>query len=534
MILSVINDKKRETTTTMANTETNHSENNKRIAKNTLLLYVRMLFSTLVSFYTSRVVLNTLGVEDFGIYNVVGGVIAMIGILNGAMSVSVQRFLNFELGAGDNKKLRQTFSMSLNIYALFALVFVVLTETIGVWFLNTHLLIPQERLLAANYVFQFSIFGMVFFLLSTPYNAAIIAHERMDFYAYTSIFDVLVKLAIVYLLVVISFDKLIGYGLFLTGATCLGALVSYIFCKRHFMECRYMLYWDKSLFGQLFSYFSWNLFGSASTLVKGEGLNILLNMFFNPAVNGARGIAYSINNVVMQFFNNFYAAVRPQIVKYYAQGDRESMLDLVFKSTKYSFFLCLIVSLPVLIEAPYLVYLWLGQTPEYTVTFARLIVVISIVDALAYPIMTAAHATGKIKLYQFVVGMITIMNIPVSYCVLKYVRTDPVVVYAVSLALAVIAFVVRLWIVKRLVNFSIRLYFRTVVLRILMLSALSVPLPLGLHLILGNGFISSAVVIIVSVVSSCILIYALGMSSTERTVVVNAARNKIKQYGIGR
>ena len=238
--------------------------------------------------------------------------------------------------------------------------------------------------------------------------------------------------------------------------------------------------------------------------------------------------------IVEEFFNNFYTAVRPQIVKYYAQGDRESMLDLVFKSTKYSFFLCLIVSLPVLIEAPYLVHLWLGQTPEYTITFTRLIVVISIVDALAAPIMTAAHATGKIKLYQFVVGMITILNIPISYCALKYVSTNAVTVYVVSLALAVTAFVVRLWIVKRLVNFSIRLYFRTVILKILMLSALSVPLPLGLHLIMGNGFISSAVVIIVSVISSCVLIYTMGMSGTERAMAVNVVRNKIKQYAIGR
>lgn len=508
-------------------------ENNKRIAKNTLMLYARMLFSMLVSLYTSRVVLSTLGVENYGIYNVVGGVVAMMGILNGAMSTSVQRFLNFEMGTGNSERLQQTFSMSMNIYALFALVFVILAETMGFWFLNTHLLIPHERLMAANYVFQFSIFGTVISLMSNPYNAAIIAHERMDVYAYTSIFEVLVKLGIVYLLLVISFDKLIGYGLFMTCASCLVTLIYYLFCKRHFMECRYRLYWNKFLFRQLFSYFSWNLFGSSAALVKGEGLNILLNMFFNPVVNGARGIACTINNVLMQFFNNFYTAVRPQIVKYYAQGDKESMLDLVFKSTKYSFFLCLIVSLPVLIEAPYLIHLWLGQTPEYTIIFTRLIVIISIVDALAAPIMTAAHATGKIKLYQFVVGMISILNIPISYCVLKYVSTNPVTVYVVSLALAVVAFVVRLWIVKRLVNFSIRQYLRIVVLKILVLSAFSVPLPLGLHLILENGFINSAVVIVASVISSCIFIYALGMNYAERTVVVNTVRNKIKQYGIG-
>lgn len=512
----------------------NKTTNNKRIAKNTLLLYGRMLFSLLVSLYTSRVVLNTLGVEDYGIYNVVGGVVAMMGLLNGAMATSVQRFMNFELGVGNHEKLRQTFSMSMNIYALFALAFVILAETIGVWFLNTHLLIPQERLSAANYVFQFSIFGTVISLMSNPYNAAIVAHERMDIFAYTSIFAVLVKLGIVFLLLVIPFDKLIGYGLFLTCASCLVTLVYYIFCKKHFAECRYSLYWNKSLFKKLFSYFSWNLFGSAAGLIKTEGLNILLNMFFNPVVNAARGIACTINNVLMQFFNNFYTAVQPQIVKYYAQGDTASMLDLVFKSTKYSFFLCLIVSLPVLIEAPYMIHLWLGQVPEYTVIFTRLIVVISVVDALASPIMTAAHATGKIKLYQFVVGVITILNIPISYCALKYVHTDAVTVYAVSLTLAVVAFVVRLWIVKRLVDFSMRFYFRTVILRILLLATLSVPLPLWLHSIMEEGFASCVAVVVVSVVSSCIFIYALGMNSSERTVVMNVVRNRIKQYGIGR
>lgn len=510
------------------------SENNKRIAKNTLLLYIRMLFMMLISLYTSRVVLKTLGVEDYGIYNVVGGVVAMMGVLNGAMSTSIQCFLNFELGTGNKVKLRQTFSMSLNIYILFALIFVILAETIGIWFLNTHLLIPQDRMAAANYVFQFSIFATVISLLSNPYNAAIVAHERMDIYAYTSIFEVLAKLGIVYLLLVISFDKLIGYGLFLTCTSCLVTFIYYFFCKRHFEECRYKPYWDKPLFRQLFSYFSWNLFGSTAGLVKTAGLNILLNMFFNPVVNAARGIACQVNNVLMQFFNNFYTAVRPQIIKYYAQGDKTSMMNLVFRSTKYSFFLCLFVSLPVMIEAPYLINLWLGQTPEHVISFTRLIIIISIVDALAAPIMTAAHATGRIKIYQFVVGMITIFNIPISYCFLKFVSTSPISVYVISLSLAVVAFVVRLWIVKRLVGFSIRVYFNTVILRIIVLAVLSAILPLTLHFILKPGFISCATVVITSFLSSGIIIYALGMSGNERTVVVQAIRNRIRHYGIGR
>lgn len=510
------------------------AENNKRIAKNTLILYIRMFFIMLISLYTSRIVLSTLGVEDYGIYNVVGGVIAMMGILNGAMSTSVQRFLNFETGAGDGERLRHTFCMSLNIYALFALVFVILAETIGVWFLNTHLTIPQERLSSANYVYQFSIFATAISLMNTPYNAAIVAHERMDIYAYTSILEVLAKLGGVYLLMVITFDKLIGYGLFLTSTSCLVALVYYIFCKRHFTECRYKLYWNKSLFRQLFSFFSWNLFGSTAGVVKTEGLNILINIFFNPVVNAARGIACQINNVLMQFFNNFFTAVRPQIIKYYAQGNTVGMMDLVFRSTKYSFFLCLLVSLPVLIEAPYLINFWLGQTPEHAVIFTRLIITISVIEALAAPIMTAAHATGKIKFYQFSVGMIMILNIPISYCILRYFSHNAIIVYAVSLILTVIAFFVRLWVLKRLIDFSIRQYFKTIIMRILILSVLSSLLPLGLHLILERNFINCVTVIAVSVFSSCTIIYTLGMSGNEKATVMKIVRNKIKQYGISR
>ena len=511
-----------------------HAENTRRIAKNTLMLYVRMLFGMLVSLYTSRVVLNTLGVEDYGIYNVVGGVVAMMGILNGAMSTSTQRFLNFELGTGNKTRLQQIFGMSLNIYFLFAAVFVILAETVGLWFMNTHLLIPEDRMMAANYIFQFSIFATVISLISNPYNAAIVAHERMDIYAYTSIFEVFVKLGIVFLLLVIPFDKLIGYGLFLACTSCLVTLIYYIFCKRHFEECQYKFYWDRTLFQQLFSYFGWNLFGSTAGLVKTEGLNIILNMFFNPAVNAARGIACQINNVLMQFFSNFYTAVRPQIIKYYAQGEISSMLDLVFRSTRYSFFLCLLVCMPVMVEAPYLINFWLGQTPEYVIVFTRLIIVISIVDALAAPIMTAAHATGKIRLYQFVVGMISILNIPISYVILKYVVHNAVIVYAISFGLTIVAFIVRLLIVKHLIDFSISIYIRTIIMKIILLSILSAIIPISLHVILQSNFLNCVLILVVSVLSSGIFIYIIGMNRGERMAVINVIHNRFKSNGIGR
>lgn len=291
-----------------------------------------------VTLYTSRIVLEMLGVEDFGIYNVVGGVVTVMGVLNGAMAVSVQRYLTFELGKGDSKRLKQTFSMCITIFLLFAFLLLVLAETVGLWFLNTQLIIPEERIVAANWVYQFSIFSAIVTLLYIPYNAAIIAHEEMNVFAYVSIMEVVMKLAIAFVLIVFSYDRLIIYGLLLMLTAIVVTLVYIVYCVRKYEECCYRFYWEKKLFTQLLSYSAWNLFGSLSGVAKGQGLNILLNMFFNPVVNASRGIAYQVNSAVNQFFSNFYTAVRPQITKYYAQNDLKNMFELVFRSSKFSFF----------------------------------------------------------------------------------------------------------------------------------------------------------------------------------------------------
>ena len=415
----------------------NNSVNNKRIAKNTLLLYVRMFFVMAVTLFTSRVVLATLGVTDFGIYNVVGGVVAMMGILNNAMAVSTQRYLTFELGRGDAVRLKQVFCMCLAIFVMLAVVVVVLGETVGLWFLNSKMTIPADRMVAANWVYQFSILACVASLIVTPYNAVIIARERMNVYAYVGILEVVLKLAVVYLLLVIPVDRLTTYGLLILLSQIVIAVIYMLYCTRHFAEARYRVYWDGSLFRELVSYSGWNLFGSAAGVVKGQGLNILLNMFFTPAVNAARGIAYQVNAAITQFFTNFYTAVRPQITKYYAQGDMEEMTKLIFRSSKMSFYLIMLISMPVIIEAPYIVSLWLGQLPEYVVPFTRLIIAISAIDAMASPLMTAAHATGHIRLYQSSVGTMVMLNIPVSYVFLR-LGFPPLTVFYVSLAISVV------------------------------------------------------------------------------------------------
>ena len=504
----------------------NNTENNKRIAKNTLVLYVRMFLMMAISLYTSRVVLKTLGVEDFGIYNVVGGIVSMMGVVNGAMSVSTTRYLTFELGKGDMVKLKQTFGMCVNIYCLLALLLFVLSETIGLWFLNTQLVIPDNRMTAANWVFQFSIISTIFSLLSNPYNAVIISREKMNVYAYISLFDAILKLIIVYMLLVVPFDRLIFWGFMLMILMILNNSIYFFYCNKKYQESRYSFYWDTPLFKQLLSYTGWNLFGSLSGVAKGQGLNILLNIFFNPSVNAARGIAYQVNTVVSQFFTNFYTAVRPQITKYYAQQDLNSMFKLVYRSSKMSFFLILLISLPLIIEAPYVILLWLGQLPEYVVPFMRLIVVITAVDAMASPLMTTAHATGKIALYQFLVGTANILNLPISYLFL-YLGYTPVVVFQISLVIAVISIFLRLWIVKRLVDFPVMDYIWNVIFKCILVTVFSSLIPVAVYNFVTDNLNGFIIVCFITFISTIFATYYVGLDRNERLFVLEFVKKKI-------
>lgn len=501
--------------------------NNKRIAKNTLMLYFRMLFSMLVSLYTSRVVLQVLGVEDYGIYNVVGGVVAMMGVLNGTMAVASQRYLTFELGRDNMVRLKQVFSMCFAIFIMLTFVIIILCETVGLWFLNTQMVIPEERMQVANWVYQFSIFSCVVSLIITPYNATIIAHERMNIYAYVGILEVVLKLAVAYLLLIIPLDSLFMYGFLLLLSQIVVAIIYIAYCLKYFPESRYKFYWEKSLFVELVNYSGWNLFGSLSGLVKGQGLNILLNMFFNPSINAARGIAYQINSVITQFFTNFYTAVRPQITKYYAQGDIKEMTKLVFSSSRLSFYLIMLVSMPIIIETPYIVNLWLGQLPEYIVPFTRLIIAISAVDSMASPLMTIVHATGNIRLYQFSVGTVTILNIPISYVFLR-LGYSPLSVFYISLLISIVCLFMRLWIVRRLILFPVKKYIVEVLGTSLLVCAVALVIPLTVYMILDENVYTVLFICILCIVSSIIAIYYMGLNSQERKLMY-AIRTKIFQ-----
>lgn len=481
-----------------------------------------------ISLYTSRIILQVLGVEDFGIYNVVGGIISMMGVVNTAMSVSAQRYLTFELGKNDFQRLKQVFSVCVTIYFLLSLLFLVLAETVGLWFLNNKLIIPEDRIVTANWVYQFSIFAAIFALMTNPYNAVIISREKMGVYAYLSIFESVMKLTVVFLLLAISFDRLKTYGALMLMVQILTSAFYIIYCNINYKESVYKFYWERSLFSNLVAYTGWNLFGAFSGVAKGQGLNILLNMFFGTAVNAARGLAYQVNNAISHFFTNFYIAVRPQITKYYAQGDQDNMLKLVFRSSKMSFFLILLVSLPIMIEAPYIIQLWLGQTPEYVVPFMRVIIVISAIDAMAQPLMTTAHATGKIALYQSVVGTMTMLNIPISYVFLS-LGFGPIVVFRISLVISLVNLFLRLWIVKRLVNFPVSDYIMNVFAKCFLIAVLSSVVPLLIHEYSQQSTLSFLMVVLFSLLSATTMIWLIGLTANERTGLLMFAKNKLNR-----
>lgn len=493
----------------------NTSANNKRIAKNTLLLYFRMLFMMVVSLYTSRVVLNTLGVEDYGIYNVVGGVVTMFSFISGAMASGTQRFLTYELGKGNVERLSKVFSTSLIIHILISVLITLLAETIGLWFLTHKMAIPDNRMNAAFWVYQFSILSTIVMIMSVPYNASIIAHERMSAFAYVSILEVVLKLLVVYLLLIGDFDKLKLYAL-LIFIVQLGIRFIYgAYCKRHFEEARFKKVWDKKLFQEMLGFSGWNLWGNCAVIAFTQGLNILLNIFFGPAINAARGIAVQVQGAVTQFSTNFQTALNPQIIKSYASNDLAYMHSLIYKSSKFTFFLLLLLSLPIILETDTILRIWLHTVPDQTVHFLRLILCISIVDAMANPFVTSVSATGKIKLYQGIIGGTLLCILPVSYIVLKY-DGKPISVFIVHLCICLIAFIIRLYIVRPLINLKVSDYIQQVIYRCLSVGIISIVLPAIMKYNLPDNIYSFFIICSSCIISVSICVFYIGLDVSER------------------
>ena len=475
----------------------------------------------LVTLYTSRIILNTLGVEDFGIYNVVGGFVTMFGFLNNAMASATQRFLAFEIGRNDKTQLRNVFSMSVNIHFLIAILILILAETVGLWFVNTQLTIPAERMEAARWVYQFSILTLMVNMVSVPYNAMIIAHERMNVFAWVSIAEVSLKLFIVFMLQWFGFDKLKLYAILIFAVALLIRLIYGIYCNQKFSESKFRYYWDKPLFKTLISYAGWNLWGNAAGVVMGQGVNILLNIFFGPIVNAARAIAFQIKTAVNQLVQNFQMALNPQIIKSFASNDLKYMHTLIFQGAKYSFFLMFILSLPILIETEQILRLWLKQVPEYTVIFTRLIIINILIDSISGPLMTAAQASGKIKLYQGVVGGLLILNLPISFLFLKLGYSPEITIY-VSIGISIIALFSRLLILRNLVRIKVKSFLLETVVKVIVVSSISIILPLGIYFIIEQSMLRFLIIGFSSVTSSIICILFIGLNKGERIYIIKS------------
>lgn len=495
--------------------------NSTRIAKNTFFLYLRSFFILLISLYTSRVVLKVLGVEDYGIYNVVGGVIGMLSFLNSSMAATYQRYFNYEMGKKNYEGVSNLFKSSLSVQLIYALIIVVIAETIGLWFLDTKLVISPERIIAAKWVYQISVISFVITVFQAPFTALIISNEKMSIFAVISILDAVLKLVIVILLPFIAYDRLIIYAVLLLSITLLDILLYIGICKRKFSTCIISFNWDKNNLKSLFSFGGWGMMGSLAYTLKSQGINILLNMFFGPIVNAARGVAYQVLHAVEMFTTNFQTSFRPQLTKSYAEGDLDYMYKLYYSSTKISFFLLWCLSLPIIIETPAILGLWLGDNvPEYTIVFTRIILLTALVSAYANPTSGIAYATGKIKTFNILVSGLNLLIVPIAYLFLK-LGFGPESAMIVSLIMSVIVQIVRLFVLRKLLPFSLKAYFKKVILPTMLVFLLTPVLPFFCKHIMPETLVYSLLICFISVISVGLFAWIIGLNKTEKDLLLS-------------
>jgi len=505
---------------------TQSSDNNKRIAKNTLLLYLRLILTMGVGLFTSRVVLNTLGVEDYGVYNVVGGVVAMFALFTGSLSAAISRFLTYELGKGNVTKLNVVFSTSVTIQLVLAIVVCLLAEVGGVWFLNTHMNIPADRMNAANWVLQFSILTFAINLVSVPYNAAIIAHEKMSAFAYISILEVILKLVVAYALYVSPIDKLKTYAFLLALVALIIRFVYSIYCSRHFEECHYKFVFDKSLLKQMTGFAGWNLLGSGAYLFNTQGVNIVTNLYFGVAVNAARGVASQAEGIIRQFVTNFTTAINPQITKSYAAGDMRYMYSLVCRGAKFSYFLMFFFAVPFMFETETIMRLWLKNYPPEAPLFLRLSMIGTLFDILGNATANAAWATGNVKRYYIVIGGVGCLVFPMSWLAF-YMGMDAYASYIAFAVIYLILVFLKLYIIKGLINFPVVEFYKNVFGRIVPVTILSFILPALVYFNMEESLLRTFIVVAVSGVSTMVITYGIGMTKTERVKITQMVRQKI-------
>lgn len=505
-----------------------NSANSKRIAKNTLVLYVRMLFLMVISLYTSRVILEALGVEDFGVYNVVGGFVALFAILSKSLSTAASRFLNFTMGCGDKERLLNVFSTTFFIHATLAVLIVILAELVGMWFVNEKMVISPERLEAANWVFQFSALTFCLNLITVPYHAAIIAHERMSVFAYISIFEGVGKLLICYLVMISPIDRLVFYAILMFLVHVGITFMNIWYCRRHFEECILRSVYDKSLLKEIFGFASWNMIGSSSAILRNQGNNILINLFFGPVVNAARAVANQVLHAVHAFVDNFFMALKPQITQSYANGNWSYMMTLIFQGSRLSYYMLLILCMPILLNTDYLLHLWLKTVPDHSVSFVQLTLIFTMIESLSSTLVTAQLATGKVKKYQLVVGGLQMMVVPVCYVVLKLGGIPETILY-VSIVFSISCLCARLIMLRTNIQLEVLAYLKKVILNVVSVSLTAAVLPCMINFCFEESLFSFFIVTIVSLISSFLSILFVGCKSEERDYIYAKWIQVIKQ-----
>ena len=461
----------------------NIASNDKRIARNSAVLYIRMFVVMCIQLYISRVILRALGAEDYGIYNVVGGVVTIFSFLNGALGSATSRYFTFELGKKNFAQLRKVFCVAVNNHIAMAVIVLLLAETIGLWFLYEKLVIPEDRMTAALWVYQISIITAMMSLTQVPYTAAIIAHEKMDIYAYMGLADVALKLLLALSISFATIDKLVYYAISMFAIQIVSMSVYRFYCIKNYEECHFKFYKDRKLQVEMFQYASYDLIGSSSVMMQGQGLNLVLNMFTGPVVNAARAIAFQVEGAANQFANNFLTAVKPQVIKYYAQGNPEGMMRLVRLSSIFSFSLMLIIVIPLSLEMNTVLTLWLNEYPPYTATFTTIVLAQTTLNAFRNPRTTVFHATGNIKLSNIVTGTVLCMSLPIGYVMMR-LGCSPISVFLSTLGCTIVADITNLLVLKRYVRYSISSFLAKVHFKcfLLLIGGLACAYPVHYHM----------------------------------------------------
>lgn len=498
-----------------------------RIAKNTLLLYVRTFLIMIVTLYTSRVVLKVLGVEDYGTYNVVAGAVAFFSFLNSAMSMATQRFLNVEMVTGNGERLQRTFGMAMNIHLIIGLIVVILSESIGLWLVNRVLNIPSDRLFAANWVFQFVILGMFLKIITVPYNSVILAHEQMSAYAYISILEVLLQLGLVFALTLFEIDKLILYGGLMFCVTFVIFLIYKIYVNIKYKESKFILIWDNSIFKEMAGFLGWNVCGQLAQIFTTQGVNMVVNVFYGVVLNAAMSIQNQVTSAITMFVQNFQTSFRPQITKSYAANELSEMKSLVIKASKMSFYLLYIISVPILFNIDIILKVWLDTVPEYTAIFCKLVIWFSYLEAMGMPLMMAIMASGKNRDYQIFVSIVISLNLLLVWLFFK-MGFPPETVFYIKIALAIFTLLVRLLFAKRQAYLPILGFMKGAIAPCIWVILITQPLFLLLHNCCGNIIKDVSLTFILEIIILCV-IYYVGMNRSERFFIQKSINKIVKR-----